>query len=277
MQIGICGLLPDQVRWVQQEFPQHALRFLDKDHESEALTFAKGCDKVVLMTKFIGHHLQDRVQPSKRILVTGGTTKLKQVLAKLPTPAKDVTPARASHPTLPASLTAKPALPSRKGRWGVDEVVDYSELLHPTHVGQVITIKRPKSCTLAAFNMRVSNARTRAKKHGIVTTPHKMVDGGAVMTIKAIGNVAVHATAPPETAPPEATQETEAMQIAVDVQRSVAVVPALTQARESAFWQSVFVETMKQWPGAPIDTIAARADEALRAYNARAGMTVSAH
>lgn len=271
MNIGICGLLPDQVRWVQQEFPQHSLRFLDKDAESQASTFAKGCDKVVLMTKFIGHHLQDRVPPSKRVLVTGGTTKLRSVLNTMPTPVRMTTP-----PPAPKAAAVVQA-----------GDVDYSPMLN-ANVGDTVTIIRPKSCTLKAFEWRLANARTRAKKiHGIVTTVPKSVDGGMQLTIKAKSTTLPKEDAPPavatsatdqqDSAVPSTPQETTQMQIAIETARPIAVVPVLTQARESAFWQSVFVETMKQWPGAPIDTIAARADEALRAYNARTGMTVSAH
>lgn len=265
MNIGILGLLPEQVRQVQLEFPAHALRFLSKDRQSETGTFAKGCDKVVLMTKFIGHDMQDRVPPSKRLFVNGGIVGLRRELQKMPTPARDVTPAKASPLTLPPANA---------------DAVDWSPLDN-AQVGDVVRIARPSRVSIKLFEGRVTAGRSyRKKTRGIVTTAHKMVDGFAVMTVKAVGKaptpdaVATIETGPPDATPPTAPQENAAMQIAVEVQRPLSVSPTLAHPRESAFWQSVFVETMRQWPGAPIDTIAARADEALRAYNARATLAM---
>lgn len=289
MNIAICGLMPEQVRIVQQEFPKHSLRFLDLDHQRGPAikNAAKGCDKVILMTGgagLVSHATQDQVPPSKRLIVRGGIQKLRAELQKLPTPVRDVTPVKASMPTLPASLpTAKTQTFKRNGQTivrNMDEI-DYS-VFDGVSVGDEVRIKRPSSVTLKQFDQRITAKRSNLKKHGMVTTPHKMLDGFAVTTVKALAptkgkRVAASETAAPQPAAP-VEQETATMQIAVEVQRPVAVsgAPVLTSSRESAFWQSMFIETAKQWPGAPVETIAARADEALRAYNARVG-TVSAH
>lgn len=253
MNIGIVGLLPEQVRIVQQEFPAHALKFLSKDNESETVNFTKGCDKVVLMTKFIGHHIQDRVPPSKRVLLTGGITKLKSTLQKFPTPVK-VT--MGTKPTLPTSLA-----PTQKKR--VNQI-DWSPLNH-AKTGDVIRIDRPKAMTRDAFEKRCGVQRSYAKtNHGVVSKPQRLLDGYALITVTEVRHVN-------GSAPATAKRPPKVDDMQIEMHRSTTA-PMLTQARESAFWQSVFVETMKQWPGAPIDTIAARADEALRAYNARAAV-----
>lgn len=284
MNIAICGLQPEQVRIVQQEFPKHSLRFLDLDHQRGPAikNAAKGCDKVILMTGgagLVSHTTQDQVPPSKRLIVRGGIQKLRAELQKLPTPVRDVTPAKASAPTLPASMNARTFTRNGKTIVRSTDEIDYSPF-EGAQAGDTVQIKRPASCTLKQFDQRISAKRSNLKKHGIVTSMHKILDGYAVITIKAVTAPKAKAVATPETtapqpaAPPE--QETAAMQVHVEVQRPVAVAngTVLATGRESAFWQSVFVETMKQWPGAPIDTIAARADEALRTYNARASVTV---
>ena len=254
MNIGIVGLLPEQVRFVAQEFPAHSLKFLSKDNESEMGNFAKGCDKVVLMTKFIGHHIQDRVQPSKRILLTGGVTKLKATLQKLPTPVKLTTPPR------PAPAPAKHA----------PDVVDWSPLYAATEVGQEIRIPRPPRLSIAAFSGRLTVGRSYIKKQrGIVTTPHKMIDGFAVMTVCEMRTCNTTKPAESQAAPSEgqAMQQIETTQTVLPAISAEAV--SLADNRAAAFWQSVFLETVKQWPGAPVDLCASRADEAVAAYRSR--------
>jgi hypothetical protein len=258
MNIGIVGLLPEQVRFVQQEFPGHALKFLSKDNESEMGNFAKGCDKVVLMTKFIGHHIQDRVQPSKRILLTGGVTKLKATLSKLPSPVKLTTPTPQAKPAPIAAASE----------------VDWSPL-DTAKLGDEVRIARPASVSLKAFDMRVIAGRSyRKKTRGIVTTPHRMVDGFAVMTIREMrtctdGPAAIEQATPTPTSE-ETTMQLEHLQTGMPVVQGVAPV-SLADSRAAAFWQSVFLETVKQWPGAPVDLCASRADEAVAAYRKRIG------
>lgn len=272
MNIGIVGLLPEQVRLVQQEFPQHALRFLSKDNESETIQFAKGCDKVVMMTNFIGHHIQDRVPQPKRVFVTGGMTKLKNTLKTLP--------AAIGQPPMPSPATtaAKSAKPAPE----YADLVDWSALDN-ANVGEEIRIARPPRVSLKLFNMRVTAGRSYRKSHmGIVTTPHRIVDGFAVMKVKektapTKGKHVAALETPPSQPTPEPTAETAPMQQVItlrDTQQQATV--SLANPRESAFWQSVFVETLKQWPGAPITTIATRADEAMQAYACRAVSAVNA-
>jgi hypothetical protein len=253
MNIGIVGLLPEQVRFVQQEFPGHALKFLSKDNESEMGNFAKGCDKVVLMTKFIGHHIQDRVQPSKRILLTGGVTKLKATLQKLPSPVKTTTPPPQARPVVATSSE-----------------VDWSPLDAAT-AGAEIRIARPASVSLKQFDMRVTAGRSyRKKTRGIVTTPHRMVDGFAVMTVKEV-RTCMTATADEQEPAPNSegqTMQLETLQAGVPVVGNVERV-SLADGRAAAFWQSMFLETVKQWPGAPVELCAQRADEAVAAYRKR--------
>lgn len=281
MNIAICGLMPEQVRIVQQEFPKHSLRFLDLDHQRGPAikNAAKGCDKVILMTGgagLVSHATQDQVPPSKRLIIRGGIQKLRAELQKLPTPVRDVTPLRGTAPTLPASMSSPKVLTyKRNGKTmtrSMDEV-DFSPFAS-IKVGDEVRIERPKTCTIKQFDNRLTAKRCTLKRHGILTTPHRIHDGYAVTTVKAMP-VATPATPAPDAAAPSAAQKTQPMQTTIEVQRPVANgAPVLVQARESAFWQSVFVETMRQWPGAPIDTIAARADEALRAYNSRASVSV---
>ena len=269
MNIGILGLLPEQVRFVQQEFPHHSLRFLEQDELAKAPQFAKGCDKVIVLTKFVSHDIVGRI-PKQKAVVLGSqssTQKLKQVLSTLPTPVKTTTP---PAPALPAKKTQTFIRAGKEVVRDVGNEVDWSPL-DTAQQGDEVRIARPSAVTLKAFEQRLTAGRSyRKAKRGIVTTPHKIVDGFAVMTVTAVRTCE---TAPPDaTAPTEATQEAAPMQteIAIEVQRPVVAIPVLTQGRESAFWQSMFIETAKQWPGAPIETIAARADEALRAYNVRA-------
>lgn len=264
MNIAICGLLPEQVRFVQQEFPKHSLRFVDIDAQTgpSMKQAAQGCDKVILLTNFINHTTQSLVPPSKRILVRGGISKLRAQLNKMPTPVKTI--------ATPAPVATAPAV--QKGD------VDYSPMKDRA-IGDRVVIMRPRTCTLAQFEMRLANARSRWKKLGVHTSPPKKVEGGMAFTITAMRApeapvVATSETAPAQPAPSTPPETADMQQIAVEVQRPVAVAPVLTQARESAFWQSVFVETMKQWPGAPVDIIAARADEALRAYTGRVAVSL---
>lgn len=259
MQIGIVGLLPEQVRIVQQEFPQHSLRFLSKDRESETNAFTKGCDKVVLMTNFIGHHMQDRVPLPKRVFCSGGMTKLRNTLKSLPA-IKGQPPMTTAQPQ-----TAKPSAPA-------DDAVDWSPFDAALNVGDEIRIARPKRITIAAFDVRITAGRSyRKKHHGVTTTPQKMVDGFAVMRVKAIEKQPVAAVETPTAHLVPAPQpESTAMQLITRDTQATTQAPTLANPRESAFWQSVFVETLKQWPGAPIHTIAQRADEAMQAYACRA-------
>lgn len=266
MNIGIVGLLPEQVRIVQQEFPQHALRFLSKDNEQETTQFAKGCDKVVMMTNFIGHSIQDRVPQPKRVYVTGGMTKLKSTLKTLPA-------VKGQPPVATATQATQPAKTARS----TDDSVDWSALDDPLlQVGQVIKIERPKRVTIKSFDMRITAGRSwRKMKYGLVTTPHKIVDGFAIFKVKALPAT----VAPVETPTPQpdaaTTPESTPVQL-VNLMPNTQATPTLANPRESAFWQSVFVETLKQWPGAPIVTIAARADEAMQAYACRAVAAVNA-
>jgi len=279
MKIGILGLLPEQVRMVQQEFPQHSLHFLNRDREGETRTFAKGCDKVILMTKFISHTIQDRIPERKRLFCNGSVSGLKSEILKLPTPCKVI----AMPQPIPMSQrkpapAAAPVISKKPGKQTLppDEIVDWSPLDN-AKPGETVRIKRPAKVTIALFDGRVTAGRCYRKKHfGVHTTPHKIVDGYAVMTVKdrTLEAVAALETGALQPSRPDTPQEEAAVQVFTDTQRNLTTAPAL-QARESAFWQSAFIETMRQWPGAPVETIAARADECLRAYTSRAAMAAT--
>lgn len=264
MNIGILGLLPEQVRFVQQEFPNHALRFLEQDAIKTAPQFAKGCDKVVVLTKFIGHAIVDRIPARKKVVIHGGAQKLKAYLSAQPTPVKVIVP--------PKPIATEP---TREGRArDYTNEVDYAPLLAAA-VGDEVRIARPAKCTLASFAKRIEVKRSTFKKvHGVRTSVARIVDGFAVMKVL---EIRTRETAPPEsqTAP---TNEIAPMQNEVTVQplQGITGLPSLPDARSAAFWQSVFVETVKQWPGAPIEMCAARADEAVSAYRSRTMGIVSA-
>lgn len=278
MQIGILGLLPEQANAVQEEFPDHALRFLSKDHQSNAGTFAKGCDKVVLMTRFIGHDMMDHVPMKKRVFCNGSVSSLKSQLLKLPTVPKVTQMAPKPAPVTSSTAHKNPG----KMTLPADELVDWTPM-DVAKMGEEVRIKRPAKVTIKLFDGRITAGRSyRKAKWGIETTPHKIVDGYAVFKIKdtraamakKLGHpdpVAASATPVPDATPPVNQQEAAPVEIYADNQRALSTAPAL-QARESAFWQSAFIETMRQWPGAPVETIAARADECLRAYTSRAAV-----
>lgn len=289
MNVGIMGLLPEQVRMVQQEFPRHALRFLRSDDIGRAAEFVKGCDRIVLMTKFISHSMQDHVPPKKRVLIDGGITKLKSYLQTLPTPAKDVPVPQAKPAPTPAA-NAKPT--SRFGSGPRDQQIDFSSLYN-AKVGDVITLKRPAQVTLKQFDGRISATRSYALKvYGVKTSPHKIGDG--IATMKCIAKVAprkpaqysqgirrevevVKAPAPavallgtttPELQQPEL--QPGPMQNALDARAATTL--QLADESTAQFWREVFVERLRRVSeGVPVASVISDADAAVRALLERTG------
>lgn len=79
MKIGIVGLIPPQIKQLEARLPGYDLTFLPRDIESKpanVTTFCKSMDKVILVTKFLGHKTQDHVPNSKRVLVSGGASMI---------------------------------------------------------------------------------------------------------------------------------------------------------------------------------------------------------
>jgi hypothetical protein len=288
MNVGIMGLLPEQVRMVQQEFPRHALRFLRSDDIGRAAEFVKGCDRIVLMTKFISHSMQDHVPPKKRVLIDGGITKLKSYLQTLPTPVKDVPVPQAKPAPTPAA-NAKPT--SKFGSGPRDQQIDFSSLYN-AKVGDVITLKRPAQVTLKQFDNRISATRSYVlKTYGVKTTTHKIGDG--VATMKCVAKVAPKkppqysmgyrrdvevATAPAPavsllgTATPALQPAPGPMQNALDARPAP---PVLRDEAVAQFWREVFLERLRRSSEeVRVESVVSDADAAVRALLERTGRAV---
>jgi hypothetical protein len=272
MQIGILGLLPDQARLVKKEFPRHALRFLSKDRDADAKQFVKACDRVILMTKFISHDLQSKVPERKRLFCNGSVAGLKDQISKLPTPVKTIVAKPVISMPTPSPAPASVSGPVQESESNTS--VDWKPL-ETAKVGDVVTIQRPANVTVDKFLQRISAGRSYRKSHfGVHTTPHAYMDNHAVFSVTKIDPEKVKAVAAVETPVGEDAPEPKAEGANMLTRNVQTTHPTmLGNSQEIALWQSVFTETLKQWPGAPVEMIASRADDAVKALLARVAVS----
>jgi hypothetical protein len=228
------------VNTIRKAFPKLSLEFLPKERDREAGEFAQRCVKVVLMTKFIGHPSQNAVPPHKRVLITGGTTKLRQWLerANLPTVVKPQPKKKEELPMVPT-----------------DKKIDYSALM-TCAIGKTVAIKRPPHTTLAQFEAKITASRSYYWRHHGIKTTASFQGEVAVLTVVARADQASTKALLPDAESPAAKY----------------FPPAVTeesQANYRMFWQQVLVARASN-SMSMADCITA-ADEALVACKNRFG------
>lgn len=78
----VMGLDPHTQRPLMQEFPHLDFRFLDGNtHGDTVRKVGAGCEAAFFMVKFIRKARQDQVPSEKRVLVPGGSSTLKRLIA----------------------------------------------------------------------------------------------------------------------------------------------------------------------------------------------------
>jgi len=169
VKIGIIGLLPEQAHYVKQQFPNYAIEFLPREREREAAAFAQRHSKVVLMTKFISHSVQNAVPIHKRVHISGGTTALAKWLN---------TQASAVTVTKPTPVHKEPEMAPAAN----DKPLDFAPL-KTLDIGESLVLKRPKQTTLKGFEANVNSTRSYYKtKHGVITVV-EFKEGSATITV----------------------------------------------------------------------------------------------
>lgn len=235
MKIGVVGLLSDQAQRVQHDFPMHDLRFFSKDR-GDMDAFIAGVEKVVLMTKFIGHSMQDKVPMRKRVLLTGGETKLKDWLKTAPGKVITVTPPQPAVDTIKES-----AMPRGK------PMTDWS-FLKKHKVGDNVVIKRPPHLTADSWQQKIDAGRSYYKtKHGIHTTP-KLVAGGVQLTITKVEEVAKKSSKRSVVTDAPVTTPAEGPMPAAVPAMTMAMPGVITDTRR-AFWRNIIEARTTTMPG----------------------------
>jgi hypothetical protein len=278
--ILIAGLLPQQIRTINNSFPGRGLQFLHKDSQRKLSSIVPEVDRVVLMQKFISHEVSDQVPREKRVLVPGGMTNLKRILEQqLAIPdeilrgERSATQQKLRNNGVPLAVgpevTAPPPgttmmapgkngsrreLPKHKGGHR-----DWTVLL-TAEAGEVFFMPYGKD-DQKRVEQRVQVTRSAYKLRSGLLTKQRKVAGGIEIEVLGPSKKAQ------QTAEPPAQQTAPAQQVVAEPPTQASLPQFLRD-----FWIDAYLAALKATPGLVREKAAAEsADAAVAAYTARFG------
>lgn len=169
----IVGLFPRQFEEIASEFPGLDLRHVPQGSAYDTSQLYRNADRIMVMTKFIGHDLSDKVRnscdPRNIIWNHGAFSAARNELAKLESQAKLLADQKVI------------SLPIREAS-GIYRI-DFSALRH-AKTGETLTYTRPETMPAHNFESEITNALGYYKKECGVRASHHVSGGKVTITVE---------------------------------------------------------------------------------------------
>jgi hypothetical protein len=295
VKVAVAGLLKGQHGQVGvRSYPNLDIRFANKEDKTGSANddLFKSADRIVLMGKFISHSLSGRVDRTKSILLHGGMGKLRSTLSHLNAAAPVVREARLedSH-----QYGVRNEMPKDQKQ------TEFKAKFDAAKPGDVLEFKRPPTTSLVAWGKRGEAIRSYYKLNKGIHSDMEMREGVLRFLItkitpplKGLGREEIkrlsNMTAEEAAAELEAfkNKKNAPVEIAADAPPAdvlhdnespaakyfpPAAAPATYQGAMSdrAFWQDVYMQSMKTAPGAGAEYHVSQANLAVNSMRALLG------
>lgn len=284
MKVAVVGMLPRQ----EQELGVHNFKHLDVRFANKGPKYGlnetvfDSVDRIVVMAKWISHALIGKLDRSKTTMIQGGLGKARAELQRLNDLAR-------MHET-PAPRVAHPLSYSTVEDSNVADNNPYNALILGAKEGDVLTFTRPPHTTIDKWKTQWQVRRSYYKLNYGVHSEIEYRDGKAALLITKVapqegrrsgkkvvteaeaGEVLGLPAPPAQTLSDQLKQPPEEAEIEHDFSNArrgaVIQIPNLFERDQYTFWTEVFMQSMRNNPGATPLQHKDHANAALAAFRA---------